>query len=1090
MNIAPASMYDMLASGNKDPLWAVEFYTSAYVPDINHGFEPDQAVARFATETVPVYVFRAGVVVDYVESVLSIPTLSRNIGKQSNSVSVAMSNVPKSETPTIQPIASFVLNNEIEGMRMVIRLLSRANLPDTLAPLSWVLFVGRCQRQDGFDRQRGSITAKQDFGQINAVIPPWVFQKDCPLVFGGPECLGTELLTEKNAAYQAAFAALGRKGCNKTDGQCFEYENLEFRQGIRIVQLQGSFIHRPHESFLQKLIGVLTPGSGKRRITVGASLEDGVPYGKAIPMVLGRALMPGIPLQYQDIGTAINFLMAFSRGPIVSFNNTRVLNPGFSAPQGLTEHHGYFGGQGDQTADTVFPEHGFFSRLAYNTGFVTGSDIAVEDPAPDMVSMIGGDQVPHVILFGDSTSGEGTTSSGVYDFGLSLQWSDNPVDQVVHNMIDGGLLNIPTSFIDQQRTSRTSVYTTGAIRDNTNGERLVLPNSEIGKAGVEYHRYNSTGLIAGEGGDIPSLPTFAGIAHEAEYEFYDENAPPTSTPLKTFYRKRYTSNIGLTEQRKVIDFLHDTLLPTFRGFFSWDTHGRIGVRCERPADSSLMYEDSVADASVIKINDATLWKVPFNENNDPLIGKVLIGVGLNTSEVRSVVSAQYTADGNSITLDAAATGGTVLTASGVNLTGGSTTTRAAATIEVSVAGAKDDVLTVTIDGEECVYTLTAGDAGKIFKTAKALAFAINAHPVINKYVVANNATFDSVIQLSAKLGTLTLSSPLEEDHDIGEETIRVMMSFASSALTYADCTRSNILNGSFRYLGSDGQTRYNQFKGKFHPSLQDFAEREVIVNDEVHQETHELKPLEMDLSAVDNYWQAAQLLNGAAAKFGDGVDFFAWDSNGLALQLEEGDVVCVSHYAGKFRNQAVRIEALSWNDKFQVSFDRTRVYSTSMFDDEVRETSVALVSGLINFGAKPPAIQFDTLGFPPDGLTKTTTGTIGITSVEGGAIFGASLYPQYAKVGVKKPGSTEYVQLPPIRPDSDFKAKFEFIAPVPGPYEVQLEVCGTWGCNVNKPTAVIIVGLGTAQGDWRLPMITISGSGTVGPTGSGSFIIP
>jgi hypothetical protein len=297
MNPAPDSMTTMLSSRLKDLVCTIEFYSPTYVPSAVHGFEPDQAEGLFATETAT-YAFRPSITVNYTREVFEMPSLSRHIGKQSNSVTVRMSNVPKAATPTIRPLALFVLNNEVEGMRMVIRWISRANLSNPLAA-SWVHSVWRCQKPDGFDRKEGSITAKQDLGQIEAVIPPRVFQKDCPLDFGGIECLGTEDLTDKNAAYQTAFATFGRAGCNKTHGKCDEFENLEFNQGLQIVQIEGSFIHRPNESFLQKLYGLLTPGSGKRRTRVGASLEDGTPYGKAIPIVLGRAQMYGIPLQYR-----------------------------------------------------------------------------------------------------------------------------------------------------------------------------------------------------------------------------------------------------------------------------------------------------------------------------------------------------------------------------------------------------------------------------------------------------------------------------------------------------------------------------------------------------------------------------------------------------------------------------------------------------------------------------------------------------------------------------------------------------------------------------------------------------------------------
>jgi hypothetical protein len=143
-------MSAMMASRSKDLLVAIEFYLPTYTPHIVRGFEPGNAEALFATETAT-YHFN-GVDYDYTREVFEMPSLSRTISKQSNSVTVRLSNVPKSATPTIRPLALFVINNEVEGMRMVIRLISRADLLNPLAS-SWVLFVGRCQKPDGFDRK-------------------------------------------------------------------------------------------------------------------------------------------------------------------------------------------------------------------------------------------------------------------------------------------------------------------------------------------------------------------------------------------------------------------------------------------------------------------------------------------------------------------------------------------------------------------------------------------------------------------------------------------------------------------------------------------------------------------------------------------------------------------------------------------------------------------------------------------------------------------------------------------------------------------------------------------------------------------------
>jgi hypothetical protein len=469
-------------------------------------------------------------------------------------------------------------------------------------------------------------------------------------------------------------------------------------------------------------------------------------------------------------------------------------------------------------------------------------------------------------------------------------------------------------------------------------------------------------------------------------------------------------------------------------------------------------------ATTIQLEDVMPWKGdvggPINEEGDSLIGEILIGVGLLTSEVREVTSVVFTSAANSITLAASSTGGTTATASGATLTGGSSSTRASGTITIGGTLAEGDTVTATIDGVDSTYTLQSGETTAT--VAAALGFAINANLTSQRYVEADNNSWSAFVTIKSKLGSVTLSSALEETHDAGEETIRVMMSFGDKALTYADITRSNILDGTFRYLGTNGQTRYNQFKGAYHDPLRDFAEQPLIVNDEDHQEeTQKTVTLDIDLSTVDNYNQAARLLNGAASKFGDGVDFFSWSSNGLALQLEEGDVVCVSHPAGLFRNVAVRIEQLTINERYEVSFI-TRAYATSMFNDTVEQADVPIPSGLVNFAAPPPDIDFDTVSFPPNGLEQSTDGTAGITSIRGGAIFGASVYAQFgtAKL-ILRAGVVVNEQPHAITPDAP---DFEFLASADGLYRVELEVCNQWGCNTTKPTADIVIGFGSLFG--------------------------
>jgi len=1067
MNVATASLISTLTSRSKDLLCLVEFYSATYTPTV-HGFEPPSAVARFATETCSFLLDGTVGAASYYREALSMPTLTRNLGKQSNSCTVRFSNVSRR-------LATFIINNHVEGMRMVIRIVSRSNLLSDFGVLGngWVLFIGRCGPPDGFDRKDASITAKQDLGQIEAQIPPRDFQRTCPLKFKGEECLGTEVLASKSAAYQAATV------CNKSFVQCTDYANTEFFQGVRVVQIEGSFRHRPHQGFFTKLIKYAAPliyfaFLRRKNVTVGSSIEDGTPYGKAIPVVLGRWQMSGYPLQFHDRGTAIDFLMAFCRGPISDFINIRNNTVGFTDPLSIVEHYGNYGGDTNQAADAVFPEGQFFSRLAYITGYVAGSDIAVEEPAPDISAIVKGIAIGQLVN-GDyfNRQGTGTVYGETVTYTeIFTHWPDNPVEQVRYVLRDPALLNLgPTNtWLDHRRTGVTSVYCLGGVQDLTNAERLILPNTETGKAGVDYHRYHTTGLLVPESYrvGVQQYPV-PQADKEVTYEYYNPASPPASFPIKTWYRKRFTSNIALQERKKAIDFVNDTLLPTFRGYLSWNGLGKVAIRCERPADSVLVRGASIVGATTIKVMDVYPWTFDGNEEENSKIGKILIGVGLDTSEVRSVTNTHYTADGNAITLTASVTGGVTATASGATFTGGSSTVRASGSVVIGGTPVSGDTISVFINGNECFYEVIPGTygsgAGTTAGVAACLAFAINSHPIVRTFVEAYTTGFgDTTVALICKMGTLDLSSALEEAHGVDEETIRIMMSFAGKALTYADTTKANVLNGSFKYLGSNGQTRYNQFKGTFHDPLRDFAEQPLIINDYDHQdEVNKVLTLEIDLSAVDNYNQASRLLNGANAKFGDGCQFFGWGSNGLALQLEEGDRVCINDDSGGWRNVPVTIEQLTINSNYEINF-LSRIYSTSFFNDSVEETDVQIASALDNFGGGPPDISFNTVDFPPDGLIQTTSGAAGITTIRGGAIFGATVYMQYGKVSIKRPGDTDFEQMTILHPDSNLEATFEFIASVDGLYTVQLEVCGQWGCNTTKPTATIIIGFGTTDG--------------------------
>lgn len=1162
MQTAQSHLLAHLRLRSRDCIVLYELYRHDAPVDVLFGYNPNDAIELFAGET-----FTTGFVssITYRREVIQGPTIQKHQGKQLNSVSIVFSNVSRY-------MSNFVLNNQVEGMRLVVRLVSRSVTP-VVAGLTYppylILFVGKCNKPDGFDRGRGTISAYTDIGSIEARVPPRSFEVRCPLTFKGEECLGSEALSAKTTAYQQAVK------CNKAfGGNCTDYTNTEFYQGTRVIQISSSFVHKSNQSFFGKLGHILTFGLlfGRSKTTVGNSIHDGTPYGEPIPIILGRWYKKLIPLQYQDVGTSIDFKMAASRGPIFDFFNIRNETPNFLQPTNIVKHKGEYGGVGAQTQDTVFPDQSFHSRLAYITGKCAGSEIIEEDPAPEISSVVAGS----VILVANDIDHNGTGKLSVGTGTTSFSdWTDNPVDQARFILTDPAILNNDPDRINYLESACTAAYCTGVIRDDSNAERCLLPNTETSRAGVEYKRYYSTGLIVPDSYDI--LTRFqipAGVPNlEVEYEFFDPSSPPTGLTVQSVYRKRFTSNIELTEPRKAIDFLYDTLLPSFRGFIRWDAFGRMVIDNERPADSTQLRAAAVVTNTTIQVQDVMPWKsIPGISNL--LRGKVLISTHLANSEVRSVSSAAYTSAGNSITLAASASGGPTATPSGATLTGGSSSVQASGTVQLGGSFPAGSQITVTIDGVDCVLDLLAGWDALGRSAAGGVSAAINGNPIVNKYVEAH-AGGSNDITITAKLGVLTLSSALAENHYVvlvdptvaptlassagslaagtylvgytyrnqngptlisplkpititaskqidvstvslpsgatsidwfisrsanstdlgfvannngsafsinslpatdaegipkyntsGAEIIRVMGSYAGKALTYADTTRANILDGTFNWPGGTRQSPINQIKGKYREAIRDFAEQPIVVNDEKHQEeTRKVNTLDLDMNVIDNYNQAARLCNGYLNKYRTGDKFYSWKSAGEAILHDEGDVVCVSDDSGPFRNVPVRLEDVSIDNRLEIGL-AGRIYSTNQYDDTAADRiDTPLVSGLPNFDS-PPDITFNTIDFPPNGLVQSTDGTAGITSIRGGAIFGDSIYSQYATVRlIKRGGVTVNETIGVITPDTSMEAVFEFIASVDGLYTVELEVCNVRNqCNTTKPTASIIIGFGSLFG--------------------------
>jgi hypothetical protein len=442
---------------------------------------------------------------------------------------------------------------------------------------------------------------------------------------------------------------------------------------------------------------------------------------------------------------------------------------------------------------------------------------------------------------------------------------------------------------------------------------------------------------------------------------------------------------------------------------------------------------------------------------------VLVGVDLLTSELRVVTGTRYTSTANDITL--VVTGN--LTASGATLTGGDDDNPATGSVTVTGLG----TLTVTIDGHAVTYEPFTTD------TTATAAAQLTQH-------LKSDLTFQSYLKftwdkdtptgiaIESKIGFLELESPLQQDHDLAEQILRIQMAFSDTGADHANLAAANVLQHSFSWPLGARQSSINRIDSTFTDSPQDFKAQPLRTLDKDHRDRVKKKlPEELTLTAVDNFNQAKRLQANKLAELRD-CDFFTQHtSDRRALLLEEGDIICNTHASGGFRNMPLSAEDVLIDlDHMTVKIIGRR-YLTSASSDSAPARNVPLPTTLSSDTAfrftGPPAISFNTTDYPPAGLMQTTASE-SVTSIRGGMIFGATIFTQEAKVLLKRPDETAFTEIDRKRPDVNLQATFEFIASAEGIYTVRLEVCFVGGaCNATRPEATIIVGFGTLNGIMR-----------------------
>ncbi len=672
-----------------------ELYSTDAVPGVD-GFDPADAIETFAAEEIT----WNGIA--YRRELISRGDITRNFGEKTNTVTLTFSNISRY-------LATLAQTQQIEGLMLVIRCVVPSVTDDSI-----VLFVGRCDKPSDIDKKTFSLTARQDFGNINQEIPPRVFAAEDP------------------------------NGRVPSD---------PLYEGFRILPLSGltppEKVKVPSTSFFGRLFGKTKT---ELRTQQWSSLDD-TPYGSVVPMVLGRCQMEAIPIFFADIGFFLIIVAVLSEGRIDSISNTTLQDKRFTI-QTERDAFGDLGGTGTNNYDvnpSDYPEgaihHGYLSRTAYIVLSMKGSTLEDVDDPPVITSLVRGVQVPLPDSSGDYT-----------DQG----WSDNPVHIARFILTDPRLVNIDSAFMEDAVNYLTGIHCDEPLIDDSNSEVSLIPAADIPQTGLTIRRYPSTGVITPRlvryyklGLDPDIIPE----EQENTYTSYANDDIPAVFEINRVLRKRYTFNAPITDKVRAVDFLYKVVFPTFKGFLRINKKGKYEIRSEQSSDATMLTSDLAVGATATPVLDVTPWK----SGPDLLTGRILLGFGLTTSEVRDISSAVYSTVGNSVTLAVSVTGGITLTRSGATLSGGSTSVQASGTVTVGGTPANGDTATVTIDGIASVHTLNADDnTGTVGALLTAL---INANPQLKRYIVAEwDSASPTLITIKAKYGALNLISPLLKTH--------------------------------------------------------------------------------------------------------------------------------------------------------------------------------------------------------------------------------------------------------------------------------------------------------------------------------------
>ncbi|MCZ2140507.1 MAG: hypothetical protein LC096_03865, partial [Bacteroidia bacterium] len=384
----------------------------------------------------------------------------------------------------------------------------------------------------------------------------------------------------------------------------------------------------------------------------------------------------------------------------------------------------------------------------------------------------------------------------------------------------------------------------------------------------------------------------------------------------------------------------------FRGWLNYNRNGQIEIRTREPADNAYLRASSNKGTTLLPINNIKPWVSTFD-------GFLLIGVGVEHTEIRKVKSVAYSPGCNNMPIVVSTGGSIIATVSPIE--GGSLTNRGVGYIDFSGTVGENVEIKLTFNNTPDDFTIAYVTDGveSISTLTRIIGRYLNANPDFSNYLTAYTInTYPNRLYIQCEAGFLELDKPLEYDHIQAEEVMRVEAVFENCGELDSDAssTFDNIIIDSFSWNTNEIDNTPNAYTCIYTSAVDDFNVAKILPRTywDIVDLEGELNVEELDLKMIDNYWQAAYVTKTIAIENIYGKTQFNWRTGVSGFTLDIGDVVTIRHDSGDgaIRYLPLWIESISYNLKDLTTDITARLYISGAWNHQVQEVDQVLTVSL------------------------------------------------------------------------------------------------------------------------------------------------